>query len=220
MGQLNSSHAPISALTSMAPMKAMGAKAMTWGGIAEALSASTEMKKSMCGQILNSLAEIEKQEVKSTGVFTIPGVCKIKTRMKPARKVVKAFSSHTSWLPHTLFFKAETGKAFTTFLAGFAFTITTFPKTSLFPALVAGFMRVLILQTPGMVNIPVLFTSCVAISARLFRICPHTLFFVSVLVDRASAMPPFVIAFAFIAFIGAIAASVERNASEVLSCSH
>merc|ERR1712066_692953 len=77
--------------------------------------------------------------------------------------------------PHTLFFRAETGKAFTTFLAGFAFTITTFPKTSLFPALVAGFMRVLILQTPGIVNTPVLFTSFVAISARLFRICPHAL---------------------------------------------
>merc|ERR1712232_253378 len=89
--------------------------------------------------------------------------------------------------PHTLFFKAERGNALTTFLAGFAFTITTFPKTSLFPALVAGFTRVLILQRPGIVNTPVLFTSCVAISARLFRICPHTLFFVSVLVDSASA---------------------------------
>ena len=58
------------------------------------------------------------------------------------------------------------------FLTGVAFTLTTFPKTSLFPALVAGFMRVLILQTPGMVNTPVLFISCVAISARLFRIYP------------------------------------------------
>merc|ERR1712186_307039 len=97
---------------------------------------------------------------------------------------------------HTLFLSAETGKAFTTFLAGFAFTMTTFPKTSLFPALVAGLTRVLILHTPGIVNTPVLFTSCVAISARLFRICPHTLFFVSVEVDRASAIAPLVMAFA------------------------
>merc|ERR1712056_140052 len=66
--------------TSMAPMKAMNAKA---------LSTSTEMKKSVCGQILNSLAEIATQEVKSTGVFTIPGVCKIKTRVKPATKAGK-----------------------------------------------------------------------------------------------------------------------------------
>merc|ERR1711920_654225 len=87
--QLNSSEGPTSALTEMAPMKAMNAKAMTKGGIAEALSTSTEMKKSMCGQILNSLAEIATQEVKSTGVFTIPGVCKIKTRMKPATKAGK-----------------------------------------------------------------------------------------------------------------------------------
>merc|ERR1719420_2072785 len=118
--------------------------------------------------------------------------------------------------PHTLCFKAETGNAFTTFLAGFALTITTLPKTSLFPALVAGFIRVLILQTPGMVNTPVLFTSCVAISARLLMIFPHRLFFVSVLVERASAMPPFVIAFAFIAFIGAIE-SAEVSACEELS---
>ena len=57
----------------------MNAKFMTKGGIAEALSTSIEM-------ILNSLAEIATQEVKSTGVFTIPGVCKIKTRTKPATK--------------------------------------------------------------------------------------------------------------------------------------
>jgi len=73
----------------MAPMKAMNAKAMTKGAIAEALSTSTETKKSLCGQILNSLAEIVTQEVKSTGVFTIPGVCKIKTRVKPATKAGK-----------------------------------------------------------------------------------------------------------------------------------
>ena len=39
-------------------MKAMNAKAMTEDGIAESLSTSTEMKKSVCGQILISLAEI------------------------------------------------------------------------------------------------------------------------------------------------------------------
>ena len=39
-----------------------------------------------CNWLLNSLAEMATQEVKSTGVFTIPGVCKIKTRTKPATK--------------------------------------------------------------------------------------------------------------------------------------
>merc|ERR1712156_360859 len=67
----------------------MNAKAMTKGGIAEALSADTELKKNLCGKILNSLAEIATQEVKKTGVFTIPGLFKIKTRMKPATKAGK-----------------------------------------------------------------------------------------------------------------------------------
>ena len=47
----------------MVTMKAMNANAMTKGDPAEALSTSTETKKSVCGQILNSLAEIVTQEV-------------------------------------------------------------------------------------------------------------------------------------------------------------
>merc|ERR1711877_107258 len=66
--------------------KAMNAKAMTKTGIAEVLSADTELKKSLCGKILNSIAEIATQEVKKAGVFTIPGLCKLKTRVKPATK--------------------------------------------------------------------------------------------------------------------------------------
>merc|ERR1712054_88098 len=61
--------------------------------------------------------------------------------------------------PQMAFFNAAAGKAFTIFLAGFALTTTTFPKTSLFPAFVAGFMRVLILHSPGTVKMPLLFTS-------------------------------------------------------------
>merc|ERR1712014_276500 len=87
--ELNSSQTWEAALTSMAPMKAMNAKAMTKGGIAEALSTDTELKKNLCGKILNSLAEIATQEVQKTGVFTIPGLCKIKTRVKPATKAGK-----------------------------------------------------------------------------------------------------------------------------------
>ena len=47
------------------------------------------MKKSEFGKIINSLTEIATQEVKSTGVCTIPGVCRIKWRMKPALKPKK-----------------------------------------------------------------------------------------------------------------------------------
>merc|ERR1712187_513254 len=87
------------------------AKAMTKGAIAEALATECELKKSVCSKMINSLAEVATKEVKSTGVFTLPGLCKIKTRMKlatkagkrevfgkvvmvkakPARKIVKAF---------------------------------------------------------------------------------------------------------------------------------
>ena len=49
----------------------------------------TEMKKSEFGKIINSLTEIATQEVKSTGVCTIPGVCRIKWRTKPALKPKK-----------------------------------------------------------------------------------------------------------------------------------
>merc|ERR1712050_680324 len=72
----------------MAPMKAMkaGAKAMSQGALAQALSESTELKKSVCAKAVKSLAEIGTQQVKSAGKFVIPGLCTIKTRLKPATK--------------------------------------------------------------------------------------------------------------------------------------
>ena len=94
------------------PRKPMNtAKPKTKATIIKVLSARTHTKKSLCGQILNSLTELAKEEVKSTGVFTIPGLIKIKTRMqsrtkggeqklfgktvmvkaKPPKRIVKAF---------------------------------------------------------------------------------------------------------------------------------
>merc|ERR1719190_264927 len=82
------------------------------------------------------------------------------------------------WLPaQMLFFRAAAGKAFTIFRAGFAFTITTLPKTSLLPAFVAGFVRVFNLHKPGREKRPVLPTSFVAISAKLSTNFEHTDFF-------------------------------------------
>merc|ERR1712039_687050 len=72
----------------------------------------------------------------------------------------------------TAFFRAATGKAFTTFFAGLAFTITTLPKISFLPAFVAGFVLVLRRHRPGRANPPVFFTSVVAISARLSSTFP------------------------------------------------
>merc|ERR1712185_286758 len=75
------------------------------------------------------------------------------------------YRQRASQATQKLLFKAATGYAFTIVRAGFAFTMTTFPKTSLLPALVAGLVRVLILTRPGIVKMPVLLTSLVAISA-------------------------------------------------------
>merc|ERR1712217_881618 len=65
-----------------APMKTT-AKAMSKGAIAETLAAQCELKKSVCAKVLGSLAEVATGEVQKTGVFTLPGLCKIKTRVKP-----------------------------------------------------------------------------------------------------------------------------------------
>merc|ERR1711934_402525 len=70
--------------------KAMGGKlAMGKGGIADALAAACEKKKSEMTKALDSLAELIHKEVKSTGKFKTPGVCLIKTRHKPATKAGK-----------------------------------------------------------------------------------------------------------------------------------
>merc|ERR1740121_2520007 len=103
----------------------------------------------------------------------------------------------------TLALRAATGKALTTFFAGLALTMTTLPKTSRLPALVAGFILVLILHKPGRVKMPVLTTSFVAISQRLPMSFAHTDFLSSLSVASASARAPLVMALA-VDFMGAI----------------
>merc|ERR1711948_75594 len=72
----------------MAPMKAMkaGAKAMTKGALLKTIAAEHGLKTKECSQVINSIVDIATKEVKTTGVFTIPGLCRIKTRTKPATK--------------------------------------------------------------------------------------------------------------------------------------
>merc|ERR1711879_875552 len=65
------------------------AKAMTKGAIADALATKAELKKSVVTKLLGSLAEVGAAEVKKSGVFTIPGLARIKTRRKPATKASK-----------------------------------------------------------------------------------------------------------------------------------
>merc|ERR1719385_668518 len=111
------------------------------------------------------------------------------------------------------FFSAPTGNAFTTVLAGLAFTTISFPKAITLPALVAGFTRVLIMQSPGMVNLPAFFTSVVATVARVFKIFAASDFLSSCAVAMASARPVLVMRglldlVVFIAFIGAMVMKV------------
>merc|ERR1711988_1256150 len=74
--------------TMLPPMKSMkaGAKAMTKGAMLKAIATEHGMKTKACSNVLNSLVTVATSEVKKTGIFTIPGVCRIKTRTKPATK--------------------------------------------------------------------------------------------------------------------------------------
>merc|ERR1711879_748383 len=77
----------------MAPkaMKGMGVagKALSKGGLADAIATETELKRKQVVQVLDSLAAVATKQVKSAGKATIPGICMIKTRTKPATKAGK-----------------------------------------------------------------------------------------------------------------------------------
>merc|ERR1711981_1497631 len=66
-----------------------GVKSMAKSAIADAVGAACEQKRSEVSKILDALAELAGKEVKSTGKFTIPGICMIKKRHKPATKAGK-----------------------------------------------------------------------------------------------------------------------------------
>merc|ERR1719226_76697 len=100
--------------------------------------------------------------------------------------------------PQNSSLRAFAGKALTMVLAGFAFTMTTLPKTSRFPALVAFFWRVLIITRPGMTNLPVFFVSAVAMLARVLKAVPITPFFTSQLSASAAVRALLVITVDFI----------------------
>merc|ERR1739849_29726 len=74
-----------------APIKAMkvGTKPLTKGGLAQAVSDGTDIKKALCGKAFDKIAEIAVQQLKGAGKFVLPGVCMIKTRLKPATKAGK-----------------------------------------------------------------------------------------------------------------------------------
>merc|ERR1712080_433592 len=74
-----------------APMKAAATKAvvMTKGAVADHLATTCEVKKAVAAKLLNTLAEVGTAQVKKAGIFVIPGLARIKTRVKPATKAGK-----------------------------------------------------------------------------------------------------------------------------------
>ena len=92
-------------------MQAKTERSLSKAAIAEVLIGECKMQKAQVTAWLDSLAGLAAKELQSTGKFTIPGVCMIKTREKaatkagkrllfgkevvvkahPAKKVVKAF---------------------------------------------------------------------------------------------------------------------------------
>ena len=67
----------------------MKGSVMTKGGLMDAIATAVEVKKSVAGKILATLAATGAAELKKSGVFTLPGLCRIKTRKKPATKAGK-----------------------------------------------------------------------------------------------------------------------------------
>merc|ERR1719400_202017 len=65
------------------------AKAMTKGQITKKLAEERGLKQKASSDLLKSFVEIAAKEVKKTGIFSIPGLCRIKTRVKPATKAGK-----------------------------------------------------------------------------------------------------------------------------------
>merc|ERR1719162_1693370 len=74
--------------------KAQAMKAKRVGAVApkamkaapKAMKAAMELKKSVASKILNFLAEVGTKEVVRVGKFTLPGLARIQTKLKPARK--------------------------------------------------------------------------------------------------------------------------------------
>ena len=71
----------------MKAMKAMKAsKVMTKGALVKTLAEQHELKTKVCVGLIESLATLATAEVQKNGIFTIPGLCRIKTRRKSATK--------------------------------------------------------------------------------------------------------------------------------------
>merc|ERR1711937_171636 len=74
------------AMKAMKVMKTKAVKAMPKSGITDALASKTGLEKKAVSGVMGELVALATAEVKKTGKFTLPGLCMLKTRIKPARK--------------------------------------------------------------------------------------------------------------------------------------
>merc|ERR1711979_181714 len=68
--------------------KAAGGK-LTKSSLNSILGEKIGVKPSVCNKMLGEVIAIATAEVKKNGIFTLPGLCRIKTRVKPATKAGK-----------------------------------------------------------------------------------------------------------------------------------
>merc|ERR1712066_208548 len=68
--------------------KAAGGK-LTKTSLHSILGEKIGVKPSVCNKMLGEVVSIATAEVKKNGIFTLPGLCRLKTRVKPATKAGK-----------------------------------------------------------------------------------------------------------------------------------
>merc|ERR1712188_307122 len=72
------------------PMKAnSGKKPMTKGALVKAIAGEFEIKAKQASKVISSLASIATKEMSTVGQFNFPGLCRIKSRTKPATKATE-----------------------------------------------------------------------------------------------------------------------------------
>merc|ERR1712072_370121 len=74
------------AMKTMKTMKKKAASALTKTAICDALATKSGIAKGEVSKMLDDFSVLATAEVKKTGKFTIPGLCMLKTRIRPARK--------------------------------------------------------------------------------------------------------------------------------------
>merc|ERR1719183_2146418 len=74
------------AMKAMKAMKKKSVSAMPKSGITSSLVEKTGWDKKSVTGLVESLVLLATAEVKKTGKFTIPGLCMLKTKIRPARK--------------------------------------------------------------------------------------------------------------------------------------